>query len=384
MRFAFISGMNGSPWGGSEELWSQSALHLVREGHTVLASVPFWNDQPKQITELISSNVSVTRRRTTVLRKMVSKGKELFGADRIRIEEDNLAQWLLSANADLFCISNGEIGDGLPWMLACRRLKLPYIVVAHANSEQFWPDDESRAQLESAYTSSLVSFFVSRRNQELLEIQLGIRLPNCQIVRNPFNVSYDANPPWPDDCDQWRFGCVARLEPAAKGQDLLMQIFARRKWRDRPITVSIYGSGPSQQGLEKLRDLYNVDRVHLAGFDPNVEHIWSRNHALVLPSRYEGLPLALVEAMLCHRTAIVTDVGGNSEAIQDQETGFIAKAPSLDLMDDAIEEAWQRRTEWETMGKRAGQRIRELVPRDPIAHFCDILLELASQKAKRA
>jgi glycosyltransferase involved in cell wall biosynthesis len=136
--------------------------------------------------------------------------------------------------------------------------------------------------------------------------------------------------------------------------------------------------------LEKLRDLYNVDRVHLAGFDPNVEHIWSRNHALVLPSRYEGLPLALVEAMLCHRTAIVTDVGGNSEAIQDQETGFIAKAPSLDLMDDAIEEAWQRRTEWETMGKRAGQRIRELVPRDPIAHFCDILLELASQKAKRA
>ena len=56
--------------------------------------------------------------------------------------------------------------------------------------------------------------------------------------------------------------------------------------------------------------------------------IWAEHHALVLPSRFEGMPLVVVEAMLCGRPCIVTDVGGNAELIRDGINGFLAKAPT--------------------------------------------------------
>ena len=57
----------------------------------------------------------------------------------------------------------------------------------------------------------------------------------------------------------------------------------------------------------------------------------------MLPSRFEGLPLALVEAMLCPRPAVVTNVAGNTEVIEDGETGFVAAAPTAGHLDEAME-----------------------------------------------
>ena len=52
-----------------------------------------------------------------------------------------------------------------------------------------------------------------------------------------------------------------------------------------------------------------------AGHRP-VEEIWASNHVLVMPSRAEGFPLAIVEAMLCARPVLASDVAGNSEIVE--------------------------------------------------------------------
>ena len=105
------------------------------------------------------------------------------------------------------------------------------------------------------------------------------------------------------------------------------------------------------------------------GFEPNIEGVWSQHHALLLPSRYEGLPLAVVEAMLCGRVCIVTDVGGNAELVEDNESGFVAAAPTVPLLDEAMERAWNRRHEWRQMGQSAARRVRERVSPDPVGDF---------------
>ena len=51
MRFAFISTMHDWPWGGSEELWSQTALRLKNAGHQVYASVGYREQAPAPITK---------------------------------------------------------------------------------------------------------------------------------------------------------------------------------------------------------------------------------------------------------------------------------------------------------------------------------------------
>jgi glycosyltransferase involved in cell wall biosynthesis len=108
----------------------------------------------------------------------------------------------------------------------------------------------------------------------------------------------------------------------------------------------------------------------------DIESIWARHHALILPSRREGLPLVLVEAMLCARTAIVTDVGGNAEIVKDNVTGFVAAAASKTSIDEALERAWQRRSEWEGIGRLAAQKIREFVTSDPAGAFVQELMPL--------
>jgi glycosyltransferase involved in cell wall biosynthesis len=120
-----------------------------------------------------------------------------------------------------------------------------------------------------------------------------------------------------------------------------------------------------------------ADRVQFQGFASDLVEVWARHHALILPSRSEGLPLAVVEAMLCGRICIVTDVAGNSELLEDNFTGFVAKAPAPDLVDEALDRAWRRRHEWQEMGKAAAQSVRKRVPPDPVGAFASLISSLS-------
>jgi glycosyltransferase involved in cell wall biosynthesis len=171
-------------------------------------------------------------------------------------------------------------------------------------------------------------------------------------------------------------GYVARLEPISKGQDILFQVLRAEKWRKRELEVTLYGNGSSRRTLLALKEMYELTNVKFGGFSSNVEELWSQCHALVLPSRFEGLPLALVEAMLCGRPAIVTDVSGNAELIEDNVNGFVARAPKPAFLDEALERAWNRRQDWYQMGQQAAQHVRQFVPPDPPSVLTQKLLAL--------
>ena len=142
------------------------------------------------------------------------------------------------------------------------------------------------------------------------------------MIRNPYKVSYDASPSWPDG-DELKLACVARLEMGPKGQDLLLEVLSAEKWRRRPVRVTIWGKGPNEGVLRRMADSYELKNVAFGGFVADIEQVWAGHHALILPSRMEGLPLAVVEAMLCGRACIVTNVAGNAELIEDNVTGFV-------------------------------------------------------------
>ena len=108
----------------------------------------------------------------------------------------------------------------------------------------------------------------------------------------------------------------------------------------------------------------------------NIEEIWSANHVLVMPSRYEGGPLASVEAMLCGRPVVGTDVGRHPEIIIDGITGFLVGAPSVANLAQGLERLWANRGNLESMGKAGASKIRELVPADPIKEFSEKILQL--------
>jgi glycosyltransferase involved in cell wall biosynthesis len=364
--------MSGYSWGGSEELWSRAALRLHETSHKVVASVEFWSQLSTQVSRLAGRGIRLR------VRRRVPPSLPVRVWRRVMRRKPRDHEWLRRQNPSLVVISQGGNSGGLPWMKFCLKAGLPFVAVVQCNSEHWWPTDDSGAELAEAYRAARKVFCVSRHNLELLERQIGEPLPNSVVVWNPYNVSPNQPPAWPKS-DIWKLACVARLEPAAKGQDLLLSVLARPQWRNRAVEVNLYGEGPFEHSLTQLAQRLRLNNVHFRGHIADVKAIWEQNQILVLPSRLEGLPLSLVEAMFCARPAVVTDVGGNAELCVDGETGFVAAAPAVSLLEQTLERAWNRRHEWQRMGTSARTRAERLIPNDPIGDFCREILKCACQ-----
>lgn len=263
-------------------------------------------------------------------------------------------------------------------MYRCNLEGIPYASVAHANAAHWWPQDAQLPVLRESYLSARKAYFVSDANKRLFEMQIGDQLTNAEVVWNPFNVPFSVSPLWPDESLGYRLACVARLEIGAKGQDILCQVMADEKWRRRDITVTLFGKGYCEEGIRRLVEKFELGQKILFGGHVNdIEGTWRNFHALILPSRFEGLPMSLVEATLCGRIGIVTDVAGNSEIVEDNVTGFIASAPTVPSVDEALERAWSDRDKWREMGTAARAKLLKRIPSDPAATFAEKLLELA-------
>lgn len=113
--------------------------------------------------------------------------------------------------------------------------------------------------------------------------------------------------------------CLARLSPE-KGVDLLVRALGELPG----VSALVLGDGPERAALEALAAAGGVtDRVRFAGWvdDPGA-HLLSSD-LLVLPSRYEALPLAVIEGMLAGLPVIAADVGSVAEIVQDGVTGVL-------------------------------------------------------------
>ena len=377
-NFVFIS--SNFVWGGSEELWSEAAAVMAARGHRVTVYKNRLSLREGNVAAMRAASCTIVElARFPFLPNQIYSLAAKF-AQPVSIAYQALRLHLclrLRRRPALVVVSQGGNHDG--WLLAtvCRRLGLPYVLVSQKATDLYWPDDRWLEQIRTMYAEARHAFFVAEHNLQLAQEQIGATLPRASVVRNPFKVDWAAPKPWPPG-ELCRFACVGRLYPKEKGQDLLLRVLAKDKWRRRPVSLTVFGAGEQRRGLEAMAAYLGLRSVRFAGYADDIDALWEQHHALVLPSRAEGLPLVVVEAMLSGRVAIVTDVGGNAEAVADNVTGFVAAAPTEAALDEAMERAWQRRMEWPEIGCRAAASMRRAVPPNPAAAFADQLLRIAS------
>jgi glycosyltransferase involved in cell wall biosynthesis len=371
-KVLFVSTMAGTPWGGSEELWSQTALRLSEQGISVAASVHGWPQPDKRLLDLSKHGIVVKPRPKRTL--FSDARRSLSAKPQIVLD---VGKAFGDFSPDLVVISDGSPLPPIELVELCIEKRWPFAAIMHTNFEGFWPTDELGARYRKAFPLARRCFFVSKANQVLEEKLLGYDLDNAEVVWNPITIDLEALIPWPSPANGvLRLACVGRLQPLQKGQDILLEALALRRWADRQWRLTLYGEGPQRDALERLTRKLNLsDRVVFAGHCPIVQ-VWRENHALVLPSRYEGLPLTIIEAMLCGRPVLATDVAGNPEVIEDGVTGFLAEAPVVACVDRALERVWAARDGLEEMGKAAAASVRRLLPKDPVGIFAEKLKSL--------
>jgi glycosyltransferase involved in cell wall biosynthesis len=372
-RVLFFTTTTG--WAACEELWSQAALELVREKFDVSASVSA--PVHPRVHHLQKAGIHVMPRPARY-----SLVKRAWHHAIVRVKEKwvlELQKALRNTAPQLVVFSEGTTYPPIELIDVCVSKNLPFVTISHKNWDELWQSDSLAERYRSAFGQARRCYFVSKANLLLAERQIGGELANAEVVRNPYNVDFSAAPPWPHlgPDDSLRLACVARLDPGQKGQDLLFEALAGPVWATRNWQLSLYGDGPVHSSLQRFAERLGISkRVTFAGHARSVERIWAENHVLVMPSRYEGLPLAMVEAMLCGRPVIATDVAGHAELIIDGVTGFLAVSPTVANLAEALERLWSGRANLESVGRASAERIRKLVPPDPARVFSDKLKEL--------
>lgn len=144
---------------------------------------------------------------------------------------------------------------------------------------------------------------------------------------------------WKFDPEDRVLLCVGRLSPE-KGQDLLLEAFAT--WQSQPgcprVHLVFVGDGALRPSLEarakQLRMLGT--RVFFAGWRSDPHACIGAADAIVLPSRTEGLPIVLLEAMAAQRPVLATNVGDVAEVLDGGTYGGLVAKGSVEALTNAL------------------------------------------------
>ncbi len=149
---------------------------------------------------------------------------------------------------------------------------------------------------------------------------------------------------------------VGRLH-AQNGIDILIRA-AGRILRDAPgTTFNIVGEGPEKKVLRNLAAREGVsEHIRFTGFVGNVGNVLAASHLLVLPSRWEGMPNVVLEAMACGRPVVASNVDGCSEVVEDGETGRLVPPEDPDALAEAVLEILQNPERAKAMGQAGRSR----------------------------
>ncbi|MCI0441304.1 MAG: glycosyltransferase [Chloroflexi bacterium] len=134
-------------------------------------------------------------------------------------------------------------------------------------------------------------------------------------------------------------GNVAHLRPQ-KGHVYLLEAM-RKVVSERPdVSCVIIGGEKGNGTLTRLRrrarELSLDGHVVFTGFRQDARELMSAFDIFTLPSLYEGLPIALLEAMSLGKPSVVTAAGGVPEVVQDGVEGFVVRPGDSDALADRL------------------------------------------------
>ncbi|MBI5222046.1 MAG: glycosyltransferase family 4 protein [Candidatus Magasanikbacteria bacterium] len=205
--------------------------------------------------------------------------------------------------------------------------------------------------------------------KKLVNIPLGIEMPRFlereearrQIARLSHCPIVNTNKIW--------VGTIANLYKT-KGLDVLIETVnllkrdssaSLRSARNDSVRFVVIGEGPERENLESRIMNYELgDTIFLTGTIDNASQYLPAFDLFVLPSRKEGLPYTLLEAMAQGTPIIATNTGGVSSLIKDKENGILVEPENSQQLSNALSWAIKNYREMKKRAERASGDVKLL------------------------
>lgn len=173
---------------------------------------------------------------------------------------------------------------------------------------------------------------------------------------------------------------VARLH-RQKSHDVLLDAFVRIRARYQGALLLLVGEGRWRSAVEEnIRRLALGDSVRLLGSRRDVRELYHLVDVGVLPSSKEGFSNVVLEAMAAGLPQVLTDVGGNSEAVGESGSAFIVPPGDAAAFAAAISRVLEDPQHASTMGKAATERAKRFSVAEQVFQTESLYLDLAAKK----
>ena len=217
----------------------------------------------------------------------------------------------------------------------------------------------------------------------------GIDADRFEVVYPPFNLEKRQaalrTPRMPVRDEPKNIGFVGRLSEE-KAIPTLLAAFALVKQQVPNSVLSVVGTGPLEQELKAYAfSLGITEQVRFAGYLSNPFEALKQFDLFVLPSRTEGCPIVILEAMAMGLPVVATRVGGNPELVADGESGLLVPPNDPKAMADAILKILTGGDLARKMGETGRVHALECFhPSVFVRHLEDLYIRLYEQKMGKA
>lgn len=171
-------------------------------------------------------------------------------------------------------------------------------------------------------------------------------------------------------------GSVANFK-AAKDHATLLRAAARVREAIPSVRFLLVGQGPLEADTRRLAAELGLDgTVMFAGFRTDARRLMDSFDAFALSSTYEGLPIALIEAMATGCPAVVTRVGGTPEVVADGVQGFLVPPRDPAALADGLVRLLGDRDLRAGMGAAAAARAQDFDIRTAVRRMEQVYAQL--------
>lgn len=302
-----------------------------------------------------------------------------------------LAALLEEHHVQLLHIHEARAGILGRWV--ARRRRLPVVVSVHTPS-YYYDEVRNSPRKRWAYQriEGLLNTFTDRViyvSQRLYEEAVALRIANpnnAVVVANGIELAKFVDAAPLASISQHAataspiFCFIGRLVEQ-KGADVLLDAVERLPSHMQPVTLWIVGDGPMRAELEaRAAHLSSAARIHFWGFREDIASILHACDVLVMPSRYEAMPILLLEVLAAGKPSIVTETGDNSVIVRHEREGLVVKAEDAAELAAAMTRLHDAPALRATLGQAARERSAVYDIRQTAARVQEIYDTLLSRE----
>lgn len=218
-------------------------------------------------------------------------------------------------------------------------------------------------RITAPWTSQIIC--VSQRVADFAIQQIGLPSRKVTVVANGIDLARFTNLPTSQEARRMFglpaagmiVGAIGRPRPV-KGYDILLEAFAQVASLQENTQLLFVGEGPDRAALEQQTARLGLqERVLFLGDQHKIPHLLPALDLLALPSRHEGMPNVVLEAMAAKVAVVATAVGGTPEVVIDGETGLLVPPGNAGRLAAAIQMLLTDRQQREAMGLAGQERV---------------------------